>query len=485
MNKGQIQDGGVFEIADKPEITAVLDKAEPGASVRDILRELGVVIPGTESPPPPKVPVLRRPPVVTSQTAKVESKPKPTRTLISVVKKGARENPIKAQFPLNSVSPKEENAKKIIPKPLPNPRNRAMNRRISTVPDLGQIPNDHNWDMIDSLQSDFHPRPNHDLLIDASIPAAGVHNTGVDEIIRSRQQGRADHWQARARDLLEPDVLKTSRSGRIDIPVPNGLADHSLPLVDAVYSLPDQMPGPKPQDHVPQVDIYGRVRGLTPFGDQVRHDQFQQERERSQRYMEKLEKLKQLGHGIQSSLTDYHSNQYRKFLRSRSYPPLIRDSGSYPPSRDSGSYSHLRDSGSYSPLRDSGSYSPLRDSGSYSPLSDSGSYSPLSDSGSYSSSYDSGSYPPLHDGSTSHYDNYLSHQTRNRHTAEFSHEIHIPKRIVFTLPRRITVHSMSVARRLVRRYPVLRGRVYLSRRAHHKNKYARRIHRYARRHKRI
>ena len=454
MNKGQIQDGGVFEIADRPEITAVLDKAEPGASVRDILRELGVVIPGIESPPPPNVPV--RPPIV-MPSASSDSKPKQTRPVISVVKKPDHEHPVKSQSPINHVTPKEDNAKKIIPKPLLSPSDRAVNRRISTVPDLGQIPNNKNWDMIDSLQSDFHPRPNHDLLIDASFPDAGLHNTGMDAIIRSRQPERADNWQARARDPLEPDVLKTSRSGRIDIPVPNGLADHSLPLVDAVYSLRDQMPGPNPQDHAPQVDIYGRVRGLTPFGDQVRHDQFQQERERSQRYMEKLEKLKQVGHGIQSSLTDYHNKQYRKSLRSRSYP-----------------LSH-----------DSGSYSPLSDIGSYSSLRDSGSYSPLSDRRSYPSSYNSDSYSPLHDGSTSHYDNYLSHQTRNRHTAEFPHEIHIPRPTVFTLPRRITVHSMPVARRLVRRYPVLRGRVYLSRRAHHKNKYARRIHRYARRHRRI
>ena len=49
------------------------------------------------------------------------------------------------------------------------------------------------------------------------------------------------------------------------------------------------------------------------------------------------------------------------------------------------------------------------------------------------------------------------------------------------MPRRIIVHSMAVAETLLRRYPNLRGRVFLSRKAHLHNKYAHRLHKYARR----
>ena len=49
------------------------------------------------------------------------------------------------------------------------------------------------------------------------------------------------------------------------------------------------------------------------------------------------------------------------------------------------------------------------------------------------------------------------------------------------LPRRIIVHSMHVAKKLLRTYPSLRGRVFLSRRAHQKNRYAQMLHKYARR----
>lgn len=47
------------------------------------------------------------------------------------------------------------------------------------------------------------------------------------------------------------------------------------------------------------------------------------------------------------------------------------------------------------------------------------------------------------------------------------------------LPRRIVVHSMAVAQHLLRKWPQLRGRVFLSREAHVRNKYANVVNRYS------
>ena len=395
VHKGQIQDGGVVEIGNGPEVTAVLDKAEPGASVSDILRELGVAVPGTQSPPRLNVPLIRGPPTVQpSPKTASESKPKVLETLPSVVNK-------RQQVSANPIKPHQENNKKVIPRPIP----RSLNRRpISHIPILSRnIPNRQRWDIADPLQSDFYPIPHHNMLIDASIPGPGVQNNNVNEITRRRQQERIA--EALARGPIESDALKPPRNPVMDIPVPNehgSTKDQPLPLVDAVYTLRDHIPRPNTQEHIPQVDIYGRVHGLTPFRKPVRHDPFMQGRQLSAHYMDKL---KQLGRDMHSSFTDYHNKQYRDSLHG------VR--------------------------------------------------------------------------SNSHFDNYLPHQTSDRLITESVHEVHIPRRTEFILPRRITVHSMSLAKRLVRRYPQLRGRVYLSRTAHSKNKYAHRIHRYARRHRYI
>lgn len=50
-----------------------------------------------------------------------------------------------------------------------------------------------------------------------------------------------------------------------------------------------------------------------------------------------------------------------------------------------------------------------------------------------------------------------------------------------SLPRRIVVHSMAIAQHLLRKYPQLRGRVFLSRQAHLRNKYAHVVNKYSRR----
>ena len=416
MDKGKIQDhGGVVEIGDGPEVTAVLDKAESGASLSDILRELGVFAPGSQPPPHPHVPEKRRPSIATPMQAG-ESKPRTAKPVIAVVEKTD-----KPQLPRNAVIPKVDNTKRIIPKPLPRPLNSDMSGRISAEPDLGQILSRQRMGMLGAVGSDFYPTPTHNRFMDASVPGASEDNTGVNGMVRNGLVEGIDHWHAHPNDPLSQDILKP-RGGAREIPIPtsDGFIDNTL--VDAVYTLRDEMSRP-----APQLDIYGRVRGVTPYGDQVRHDSFQQERERSQHYMEKL---KRLGQDIQGSISDYHNKQYRQ----------PANSGPYPQFADSRSYSFLRDSASYY---------------------------------------------PLHDGSASHYDNYLPLGSRNSHITDITHEVYIPRRTVFTLPRRITVHSMALARRLVRRYPILRGRVYLSRRAHYKNKYARRRHRYASRHRGI
>lgn len=49
------------------------------------------------------------------------------------------------------------------------------------------------------------------------------------------------------------------------------------------------------------------------------------------------------------------------------------------------------------------------------------------------------------------------------------------------LPRRIEVNSMSVAQHLLRKYPQLRGRVFLSRQGHLRNKFSHMMNKYARR----
>lgn len=57
---------------------------------------------------------------------------------------------------------------------------------------------------------------------------------------------------------------------------------------------------------------------------------------------------------------------------------------------------------------------------------------------------------------------------------------HVPRTMPL-LPRRIEVQSMEVAQHLLRKYPQLKGRIYLSRQANIRNQYAHAIHKYARR----
>jgi hypothetical protein len=49
------------------------------------------------------------------------------------------------------------------------------------------------------------------------------------------------------------------------------------------------------------------------------------------------------------------------------------------------------------------------------------------------------------------------------------------------LPRRIEVHTMAVAQHLLRKYPQLRGRVFLSRQGHVRNQFSHMMNKYARR----
>ena len=57
----------------------------------------------------------------------------------------------------------------------------------------------------------------------------------------------------------------------------------------------------------------------------------------------------------------------------------------------------------------------------------------------------------------------------------------VSNRRIPRLPRRIEVHTMAVAQHLLRKYPQLRGRVFLSRQGHVRNQYSHMVNKYARR----
>ena len=88
-------------------------------------------------------------------------------------------------------------------------------------------------------------------------------------------------------------------------------------------------------------------------------------------------------------------------------------------------------------------------------------------------------------GRNPHEENYLYHQNKPELVTERAHEAPAFRHHRFVLPRRIMVHSVRLAKKLLRTYPRLRGRVFLSKVAQLKNKYARMVHKYARRQRRL
>lgn len=372
-----------MEIGGGPEVSVALDNVKPDASVRDVLRELGVVFPQDTSPPAPvsqvviPQPVFRPalPPVV--PPAPVDSQPNRVILPPSIV-----DTPLDNSMLVRPQIPHGHAQQ--IPRPIPQP--------MSNIPMTGQnIPaNVGGWDIADSLQNNFQPRPLHNMLLDISRPVPETPfglNPTINEIERRRQQQIVS--AALAHSQNKPNVPKVADQAVAQSYVSTNYGQpEGQPLLDAVYAL---------RDHVPKVDIYGRYQGLTPFGEPARHDPSLRGRQLMQHY---ADKFNHLGHEMHNSFTDYHNEQYKATMQG---------------------------------------------------------------------------------GEFSNFDNSLPHQTKQINIIENQREMSVPRHSRLVLPRRIMVHSMAVAERLVRTYPQLRGRVYLSRRAHMKNKYANTLHRYARR----
>ena len=496
VQKGLEPGGGVVEIDDGPKTTEVLENAVPGSSIRDILQDLGLNIPRPEPLPdtpafrPPGMqqgtietesPLFRPPGVLQGNTAGDSPSFRPPRVL---PRNTANDPDVpRVVLPESNRVVQPDTPRVAIPNA---PRVTRPETARVTFPETSGVLNGQQWSnrpapflspLVDRTPAArlVHPRPVSPNFLDVSQPTNRFINRDHNVVAPTNQNWAHSDFEQPSRTSGQIYSSGAHQSNPNQPNTNHPLLDSLRPLVNAVRNGQNPVSVSERLSHGP-----------------VNTDALMQQRERFESHLKKpqegvadariqdLAYPDALGH-VRMPLRNSANLRRHSLTRDSHFLPI---NGA--PRRDI--YGRVVDAYNQPLQRKSIDYS-----------------SDIVKSRRFPTDYQSRGQKSGHGGfkklepnllhSMSDSKNVARHETTyrtgiygNHYKAlpEIKERTRVKSEAIFAsrrsiLPRRIIVHSMHVAKKLLRTYPSLRGRVFLSRRAHQKNRYAQMLHKYARR----